>query len=787
MGTNDELLLKVRADTDKATKELSKLTKEVKKLSKGVKTNSKTMKLSEKSFNGVAKATSNFNTQLVALASTYLSFQGAKKLVLTTAEVEAGFIGIAKTTGLVGREFEELEKSLLDMSTSMAGVELSGLQAVAETAGQLGITGVDNILEFTRVISMMGTATDLSAEEAAIAMADLGESLNIPIKDFERLGSVINEVSNNSSANARQIVSYAQRISGVGKTFGLTADEIIAFSATLKAVGVSAELGGTALSKVMLEMLKDTEAFAKASGVSFEEFSKLMADEPVKALELFIQSIGKLDKFEKIKALDDLGLKSSQVTQTMLKLSSATGLLTKNLKLSGDEWIRNTSLQKEYETAASGLEAQWTRVENALTVLGYKIGKELLPMFKELIDDTVKWLDALDDGAIESFGQGIGKLFEGLVGIGKTIAFLNDILMPDWLGGEDAGFFDTAIGGWTRLYEAITRAGDAMSAIEDADKLVGDVDKIESAVQGFDGLNTSYRELSTTLEELLAKNLSLQETFRSNGSEEARAQIEALRLEEERLFSISEQLATQRPFDQTEDDAKKAADAIAETGKEADKLNGTDVDIRVDADTENYAQKMARLRKESEEKHTVVTVEADTKSADASIAVVKKPTQSTLTVQADTRAAQTAINALKVPTFSTHTVTVREVHARAKGGLLPQRPAVGGTFKGSGRVPGYDPTDGDKVNAFLTGGENVTNRRASGFYGQKMMDDINMMRFPKIPGYADGGLVGGTSSSSTSPAQTPINLNIGGNSFGMLAPREVAEALQIFINSEGGL
>ena len=399
--TDNELLIKVRADSDKATKELGRLTKEVDKLTKQVGKSNKTWSNNKKSFDSVSKATASFNKQLAGLAATYLSFQGAKQLVQTTADVESGFIGVAKTTGLVGEEFKKLENELLNMSTSMAGVELSGLQSVAETAGQLGISGVDNILEFTRVITMMGTATDLSAEDAATAMAKLGNSMGIPVEEFERLGSVINELSNNTTATANDLVNMGQRISGTGKTFGLTADEVLAFSATLTDVGMSAELGGTAISKVMVQMLKDTEGFAEASGVSLEEFSDTIKNKPIEALKLFISELGKLEKGAKIQTLDDLGLKSSGVTQTMLKLSNATDTLTKNLALAGDEWVRNTSLQTEYETAASGLEAQWKRVENSLTVLGYKVGQELLPMFKELIDDTVRWFDTLDSGAVE--------------------------------------------------------------------------------------------------------------------------------------------------------------------------------------------------------------------------------------------------------------------------------------------------------------------------------------------------------------------------------------------------
>ena len=933
--TDRELIIKVKTDSDKATKKLGRLTKEVDKLTKNVGKNTKTLSNSKKSFDGVAKSTAIFNNKLVKLAATYLSFEGAKKLITTTAEVESGFIGIAKTTGLTGKEFKKLETALLDMSTSMAGVELRGLQGIAETAGQLGIAGVDNILEFTRVITMMATTTELSAGEAATAMAKLGNVLDVPITDFERLGSVINELSNNTNATAGDIVATGQKVAAMGIEFGLTAGEVLGLSATLTELGIKAERGGTAISKVMLEMIKDTDAFAKASGKSVEEFSALMNDKPIEALQLFISELGKLDKFAKLKVLDDVNLKGSEAIATMLKLSSGTTILTKNLKIQADAWAKNTSLQKEYDTASAGLNAQWDRVTSSLTVLAYKIGKELLPMLKILIDDTVKWIDSLDDNAIANFGKSLGVMVDAFIGLGKILAEINDILMPDFLTSEGAGYIDTVakgLGEVGRRLSEIKTIADAMNAAED---LVGNTDEIETAIQRFDGLKGTYDKLSTSLQKLLSENLKLQETFRGNGSAEAKAQLQALGDEQDRIMKLSMDLSQQRPLDETANSAKLAegevkrvsgvitehyfgrvvnhqeatrkitqqeqtltddiislqnklaenlirienerfsrnlslADKIksiqyglltestAYTTKQldAEKSYYSAKDALASGDLEKYklyisqyeklvtdsagkeiktTQGVAKTKEETanlaiaglkkiqdlENKYASIK-EANVKKEQQAVIAAKqkeldaikkandeasKATKSTHTVDSNAPQVQKEINKLKVPTSSVHTIRERIIPARANGGPLPrrlatggpfpQRLATGGRFTGSGGVPGYDPTDGDKVNAKLTGGEFVIKRRSVDKIGLPILNQLNnvvskaavrSMRLPKLPGYADGGLVGGASTTaSMTPAQTPINLNIGGESFGVMGDREVAAALQRFINSEGGL
>ena len=164
---------------------------------------------------------------------------------------------------------------------------------------------------------------------------------------------------------------------------------------------------------------------------------------------------------------------------------------------------------------------------------------------------------------------------------------------------------------------------------------------------------------------------------------------------------------------------------------------------------------------------------------------ISQPTTSEHSIDVDNSRPERAIAENKKDTWSTHTIYVKEVIQKSGGGPIPQKFAGGGVFRGSGRVGGYDPFDSDSVNAYLTGGEYVINRRAVDMYGTALLDAINKMRFMKPKGYAFGGLVG--NSTQTSVQQTPINLTIGSNSFSMFADRGVADSLKEYLNLEGGL
>ena len=137
MGTADQdMVIKLRSEMDSAIKEVKRLSKELDSLNKQTTKNTKGFKQNEAAYKRIGASVTKLTKQLGALALAYASIQGAKQLISTTAEVEKGFIGIAKTTGLTTEEFKKLESELLSMSTEMAGVSIEGLQAVAETAGR---------------------------------------------------------------------------------------------------------------------------------------------------------------------------------------------------------------------------------------------------------------------------------------------------------------------------------------------------------------------------------------------------------------------------------------------------------------------------------------------------------------------------------------------------------------------------------------------------------------------------------------------------------------------------
>src|SRR5690606_5000345 len=162
---------------------------------------------------------------------------------------ETAWAGVVKTVDGSEAQLAALEEDLRSM-TAVLPASHAEIAAVAEAAGQLGIA-VDDVADFTRTMIDMGEATNLTAEEAAVAIAQMANIMGTSVSDVDRLGAAVVDLGNSSATTEADIVSMAQRIAGAGATIGLSEADVLGFSAALASVGVNAEAGGSAISRAM--------------------------------------------------------------------------------------------------------------------------------------------------------------------------------------------------------------------------------------------------------------------------------------------------------------------------------------------------------------------------------------------------------------------------------------------------------------------------------------------------------------------------------------------------------
>lgn len=335
----------------------------------------------------------------VALKEIYEYFASCAQ---ASMDFESAITGVAKTTDLTAEELAAMSDSIKALSTEIPATT-EEIAAVAEAAGQLGIQK-DALLDFTEIMTMLGTATNMTADEAATALARFANITGMATDNYGRLGSVIVDLGNNFATTESEIVAMGTRLASAGKLAGLTEPEIMALAAAMSSVGIEAEAGGTAMTQTLNAIEKaaakggdDLAEFARIAGMSSEEFSSAWKNDAMSALTSFIGGLGKLDEQGEstVLVLEDLGLTGIRQSNMLKALGLAADQMTGAVNTANTAWQQNTALTNEANKRYATAQSRLTMMQNAYNNLKVAIGDAYTPALSEAYGVGTKVLNEI--------------------------------------------------------------------------------------------------------------------------------------------------------------------------------------------------------------------------------------------------------------------------------------------------------------------------------------------------------------------------------------------------------
>lgn len=370
----------------------------------------KIMKVGKKCFSAIATA--------AGVATVAIGAATAASIAVGS-EFESAFAGVKKTVTASEEQLKKFRQDILDMSREIPS-SAADIAGVMEIAGQLGIAN-EYLTDFTKTMINLGVSTNMSAEEAATALAKFANVTGMDPTNYERLGSVIVDLGNNFATTEEDIVNMATRLASTGDLVGLSESQIMALSTAMSAVGIKAESGGSTMSKLLKKMQlavetnsKSLEDYASVANMSSQEFSDAFKKDAVKALSAFIGGLNDTERNGKsaVAVLDDMGLKEVRLSNTILALAGSGDLMTKAIKMANDAWGENTALAKEAGERYKTTESQLQLMKNAAKELGIVAYEDLREPFVDVIGAITDKLHDLTDYV--DGPDGIGKWLQNL-------------------------------------------------------------------------------------------------------------------------------------------------------------------------------------------------------------------------------------------------------------------------------------------------------------------------------------------------------------------------------------
>lgn len=272
----------------------------------------------------------------------------------------------------------------------------------------------------------------------------------------------------------------ALRLAGAGAQVGMSEADILGLATALSSVGIEAEAGGSAFSKVMVKMQlasvqggQALEDFAKVSGMTADEFKNKFETDATGAIVAFIQGLAGMDDqgISAIETLDEMGLTEVRLRDALLRSANSADIFTNAIDTANNAWGENSALTEEaakrYETVQSKIEI----LKNKIYDLGISLGEKLLPYVEEFIDwaaNLVEWFGNLDEGTQQwilklgllgaAIGTGVTLLGKFTSGIGSVTSGIGSIieLIGKW-ALKQAGV-STALGGTTTALSGMSTA-----------------------------------------------------------------------------------------------------------------------------------------------------------------------------------------------------------------------------------------------------------------------------------------------------------------------------------------
>lgn len=428
----------------------------------------------------------------VALKEIYEYFASCAQ---ASMDFESAITGVAKTTDLTDEELAAMSDSIKALSTEIPATT-EEIAAVTEAAGQLGIQK-DALLDFTEIMTMLGTATNMTADEAATSLARFANITGMATDNYGRLGSVIVDLGNNFATTESEIVAMGTRLASAGKLAGLTEPEIMALAAAMSSVGIEAEAGGTAMTQTLNAIEKavakggdDLAEFARIAGMSSEEFSSAWKNDAMSALTSFIGGLGKLDEQGEstVLVLEDLGLTGIRQSNMLKALGLAADQMTGAVNTANTAWQQNTALTNEANKRYATAQSRLTMMQNAYNNLKVAIGDAYTPALSEAYGVGTKVLNSITAfiqknpalvNAITAFAGVIGAVVAALAAyaVAAKIAATASAILTAAIPGVNV------IMGVTAAVAAIT-AGIVALATAAANDAVPSVKELTEAARG---------------------------------------------------------------------------------------------------------------------------------------------------------------------------------------------------------------------------------------------------------------------------------------------------------------
>lgn len=330
---------------------------------------------------------------------------GAATAAVAT-DIDTSLTGVKKTVDGTEEQYQELKDAALEFSQTNA-VNPAQLLDIQALGAQLGFT-IDELDEFSEVVSGLDIATNMDAETAGKQMAQFANITKMAHDEISNYGSTIVGLGNNFATTEADINNMAMRLAAAGTQVGMSQADILGLATALSSMGVEAEAGGSAVSTIMSNIDKavatnseELQAWASAAKMSASDFANAWKNDPAQALGSVLSGLQETTEAggNMSLMLEELGINELRQTDSMKRLAGNADLLTEAIDTANTAWNENSALQNEVDNRNNSLAAKFEILKNRAIAIADTVGGPLADALLDAISAAEPLIQAIADGA----------------------------------------------------------------------------------------------------------------------------------------------------------------------------------------------------------------------------------------------------------------------------------------------------------------------------------------------------------------------------------------------------
>ena len=333
------------------------------------------------------------NTNWGAVSQIIAAYAGLsmtiRKCAQAYADMEESMANVRKYTGQTDEEVHRMNEDFKRMDTRTAREQINEL---AGSAGRLGITSKDMIEEFVDGADKINVALDDDLGEGAVdkigKLAQMfGEDKTKGLRGaMLATGSAVNELAQNSSANAGYIVDFTADLSGVGIQAGMTQAQLMGLASTLDQNMQEEATSATVFSQLITKMYQEPAKFAKIAGVEVTKFSNLMKTNANEGLMTFLSAMKSRGGFAEMAPMfEEMQLNGTRAVGVLSAVASHLDQVRTAQDLATQSYASGTSVINEFNVQNNTVQAQLDKAKKRFEDLTVELGEQLIPVTRYAI------------------------------------------------------------------------------------------------------------------------------------------------------------------------------------------------------------------------------------------------------------------------------------------------------------------------------------------------------------------------------------------------------------------